>query len=420
MLAYARAVQDPTASVALARILLGPRYRVGFKDLALVARLATVQTKQPARRLRARPRTTPRPSPFLLAEALEHLDEIEGLSDEARARLGAFRDELARAARRGAPAGRRVPVRGDPADRHPRGARRRARPGPRADRAAEPRRVPRRGARLRAGRGRADAPRVPRLRRRGRAARQAGVGAGAALRRRLGQGHDDPRREGAGVRPRLRAGVRPRARCRTRRSRRTRPSAASRSTSSCAATPTSCPATTATCRGSAMQLKAQEIIEERRTAYVALTRARADAPRQRRLLVRRQHLPEEAERVPRTSCWSGERTSGLATVEPGPAEAGDDNPMLGPARAVRPRLAGPGAARPPTIRCSPTGWRAAALEPAASSRRCSRRSTRDARRLRRARGRSAEPRRPTCSSARGPTRRRRRDRGSRARCRRAR
>ena len=32
VLAYARAVLDPKASVALARILLGPRYRVGFKD----------------------------------------------------------------------------------------------------------------------------------------------------------------------------------------------------------------------------------------------------------------------------------------------------------------------------------------------------------------------------------------------------
>src|SRR5262249_56787782 len=46
VLAYARAVHDPTASVALARILLGPRYRVGFKDIALLARLASVATAQ--------------------------------------------------------------------------------------------------------------------------------------------------------------------------------------------------------------------------------------------------------------------------------------------------------------------------------------------------------------------------------------
>jgi DNA helicase-2/ATP-dependent DNA helicase PcrA len=93
VLAYARAVQDPTASAALARIAMGPRYRVGFKDLALVARLATVQT----RRLKEDYELSEddaEAEPFLLAEALERLDEIEGLSPEALERLGAFRDEL--------------------------------------------------------------------------------------------------------------------------------------------------------------------------------------------------------------------------------------------------------------------------------------------------------------------------------------
>ena len=152
----------------------------------------------------------------------------------------------ARAARRGAAAGRRVPGRGDPADRDPRRARRRPRPASRPRRTPQPRRVPRRGPRVRAGRGRAHAPRVPRLRGRGRAPRQAGVGAGAADRRRLGQGDDDPRREGPRVRPRVRARHSPTGCCRTPRSSRTRPSAASRSTSSCAATPRSCRASTAT------------------------------------------------------------------------------------------------------------------------------------------------------------------------------
>ncbi len=44
VLAYARATLDPLASVALGRILLGPRYRVGFKDLALVASLAKTKS----------------------------------------------------------------------------------------------------------------------------------------------------------------------------------------------------------------------------------------------------------------------------------------------------------------------------------------------------------------------------------------
>ena len=89
ILAYARAVADPFASVSLARILLGPRYRVGFKDLARAA----AWTRDQNYPLRGEDREdTP---PFLWAEALEHLDEVEYLSDEARARLEEFRTELA-------------------------------------------------------------------------------------------------------------------------------------------------------------------------------------------------------------------------------------------------------------------------------------------------------------------------------------
>jgi DNA helicase-2/ATP-dependent DNA helicase PcrA len=91
VLAYARAVLDPKASVALARILLGPRYRVGFKDLALVARLATLESKAMREYMTE---DDVEAEPFLFAEALERLDEVEGLSDEGRARLTEFRDEL--------------------------------------------------------------------------------------------------------------------------------------------------------------------------------------------------------------------------------------------------------------------------------------------------------------------------------------
>ncbi len=97
LLAYARAVADPFASVSLARILLGPRYRVGFKDLARVAAWATMQN----RALRGEDREDV--APFLFTEALEHLDEVAAqseeaghpLSDEGRARLDEFRNELA-------------------------------------------------------------------------------------------------------------------------------------------------------------------------------------------------------------------------------------------------------------------------------------------------------------------------------------
>jgi ATP-dependent DNA helicase UvrD/PcrA len=88
ILAYARAVADPFASVSLARILLGPRYRVGFKDVARVA----AWTRDMNYPLRGEDREdTP---PYLFAEALEHLDTVTHLSDEGRARLEEFRAEL--------------------------------------------------------------------------------------------------------------------------------------------------------------------------------------------------------------------------------------------------------------------------------------------------------------------------------------
>ena len=93
VLAYARAVQDPTASVALARILLGARYRVGFKDIALLARLATEKTKSLRDDYELEDDDI-ESQPVLLAEALEHLEDVEALSEEGRERLAGFREEL--------------------------------------------------------------------------------------------------------------------------------------------------------------------------------------------------------------------------------------------------------------------------------------------------------------------------------------
>jgi len=72
VLAYARAVSDPLASVALAKILLGPRYRVGYKDLARVAALAKMKSYA----LRLEDEEEGEATPFLFAEALEHLDDV--------------------------------------------------------------------------------------------------------------------------------------------------------------------------------------------------------------------------------------------------------------------------------------------------------------------------------------------------------
>ncbi|MEP7033750.1 MAG: ATP-dependent DNA helicase [Actinomycetota bacterium] len=91
VLAYARAAADPLSSTSLGRILLGPRYRVGFKDLARVAAWAKTKTYD----LRREDEDASEEMPFLVAEALEHLDEVEGVSEEGLLRLAAFREELA-------------------------------------------------------------------------------------------------------------------------------------------------------------------------------------------------------------------------------------------------------------------------------------------------------------------------------------
>lgn len=99
VLAYARAASNPEESVALARILTGPRYRVGPRDIARVA--AWARSSDHALRARLRERRAqldedlPEDTPFLIAEALEHLDEVRGLSEEGRERLQRFGVELA-------------------------------------------------------------------------------------------------------------------------------------------------------------------------------------------------------------------------------------------------------------------------------------------------------------------------------------
>lgn len=98
VLAYARAAIDPDDSVALARILTGPRYRIGVPDLSRVA----AWTRRSDARLRRRiaeerldvDEDLVEDQPYLIAEALEHLDEVEGLSEEGRRRMLAFAAEL--------------------------------------------------------------------------------------------------------------------------------------------------------------------------------------------------------------------------------------------------------------------------------------------------------------------------------------
>ena len=97
-----RVIADPGANVALARLLLGPRWRIGHRHLVRLARWAARNNWGLKDEL---PGEDPDPGDvsFALAEALDHLDEVEGLDDEARNRLDAFREELRelRAAARG-------------------------------------------------------------------------------------------------------------------------------------------------------------------------------------------------------------------------------------------------------------------------------------------------------------------------------
>jgi DNA helicase-2/ATP-dependent DNA helicase PcrA len=97
-----RVVADPGANVALARLLLGPRWRIGPRHLVRLARWASRHNWGLKDEL---PGEDPDPGDvsFALAEALDHLDEVEGLDEEARHRLGAFCEELRelRAAARG-------------------------------------------------------------------------------------------------------------------------------------------------------------------------------------------------------------------------------------------------------------------------------------------------------------------------------
>jgi DNA helicase-2/ATP-dependent DNA helicase PcrA len=97
-----RVVADPGANVALARLLLGPRWRVGHRHLVRLARWAS-RHNWGLKDVLGGEDPDPGDVSFALAEALDHLDEVEGLDEEARARLDAFCEELRelRAAARG-------------------------------------------------------------------------------------------------------------------------------------------------------------------------------------------------------------------------------------------------------------------------------------------------------------------------------
>jgi DNA helicase-2/ATP-dependent DNA helicase PcrA len=96
VLAWLRILDDPGRNVALARILQGPRWRIGYRDLVALAQWSAANNRRLAHEL---PSDLERPGDvaFALGEALDHLhdEEMAGLTDEGRARLEEFRSVLA-------------------------------------------------------------------------------------------------------------------------------------------------------------------------------------------------------------------------------------------------------------------------------------------------------------------------------------
>ena len=89
-----RVIDDPMRNVALARLLRGPRWRIGHRDLALIGRHAAERNRGLREQMGDNENTGD--IAFSLAEELAALDEIEGVSHEARARIAEFNGMLAR------------------------------------------------------------------------------------------------------------------------------------------------------------------------------------------------------------------------------------------------------------------------------------------------------------------------------------
>jgi DNA helicase-2/ATP-dependent DNA helicase PcrA len=101
IVAWLRALETkPGANRWLGRILMGPRWRIHYRDLSLLARWAAAQNWDLRVSLAAGDEEAARDMEpgdvgFALAETLGHLDEIEGLSEEAHRRLESFSKQLA-------------------------------------------------------------------------------------------------------------------------------------------------------------------------------------------------------------------------------------------------------------------------------------------------------------------------------------
>ena len=92
VVSWLRLLEDPGRNIALARVLQGPQWRIGYRDLVALARWSARRNRMLKEELEEPEH--PGDVAFALAEALDHLDDedMTGLSDEARARLAEFND----------------------------------------------------------------------------------------------------------------------------------------------------------------------------------------------------------------------------------------------------------------------------------------------------------------------------------------
>lgn len=95
VVAWLRLLENPGHNVAFARIAQGPRWRIGFRDLAILARWSAARNYELAAGLQED--RSPGEVRFALVEALDHLGDpgLEELSAAARERLEELRAELA-------------------------------------------------------------------------------------------------------------------------------------------------------------------------------------------------------------------------------------------------------------------------------------------------------------------------------------
>jgi DNA helicase-2/ATP-dependent DNA helicase PcrA len=95
VVAWLRILDDPGRNISLARILQGPRWRIGYRDLVALARWSARHNKELAGVLPDQD-DMPGEVVFALAESLDHLEDedMSGLSDEAKRRLREFRELL--------------------------------------------------------------------------------------------------------------------------------------------------------------------------------------------------------------------------------------------------------------------------------------------------------------------------------------